>query len=285
MNQNITKEYHIHISAKHNWYNLNLADVWKYKDLIILFTKRNFLLTFKQTILGPIWIFLNPFITSIIYTVVFGKIAGIHTEGVPQILYYLCSNALWGYFAECVNKNSATFVSNSSLFGKVYFPRATVPISNALSSLVRFGIQILLLGGFFIYYIVTGEVRPNWAMWPLIPVILLELGALGIGVGILISSLTTKYRDLFILVSFGISLWMYATPIIYPLSQVEDGIMRIVLLINPVTAPVELFRYAMLGQGTVLPGYLIWSLIFTILVVFFGIILFNYVEKTFMDTV
>ena len=279
------KDYHTHISSKHHWYELNLNEVWRYRDLIFLFTKRNFLLTFKQTILGPIWIFLNPFLTSVVFTLVFGRIADISTDGVPQILFYLCSNALWAFFSECISKNSATFVANANVFGKVYFPRITVPISNTISSLIRFGIQMLMVALFLIYYIVQGDVRPNWNAWFMIPLVLLQLGVLGIGIGVLISSLTTKYRDLFIVVGFGISLWMYATPVVYPLSQIGEGIIKNLVLLNPVTPAIEMFRYAILGEGTIIPQYLLISLVITIVVAFGGMIMFSRVEKTFMDTV
>lgn len=285
MYQNKETIYHTHISSVHRWYDINLQEIWQYRDLIILFTKRNFILTFKQTILGPIWIFLTPFITSIIFTVVFGEIAGISTDGVPQILFYLCSNALWSFFSECVNRNASTFVTNAALFGKIYFPRITVPISNALSSVIRFAIQMLMTSVFWIYYMAKGMLYPNlWAAL-FIPAVLIQLSVLGIGIGIIVSSLTTKYRDLMIVVGFGVSLWMYATPIVYPLSQVGEGILKTMLLINPVTVPVELFRYAVLGQGIVVPEYCVLSWIVTVIVAIFGMILFVHVEKTFMDTI
>ena len=285
MTENAKPQYHIHITSKRKWFELNLKEVWRYRDLIVLFTKRSFQLTYKQTILGPVWIFLNPFITSVIYTFVFGGIAKIETDGVPHIVFYMCSNAIWTFFAASVNKNASTFIANSGVFGKVYFPRLTIPVSNVLSSVIQFGIQMLMVAGFLVYYTVNGSVHPNWAAWPVIPVILVHLGLMGLGFGIIISSLTTKYRDLSILVHFGVSLWMYATPIIYPLSQLEDGLIKNVLLLNPVTAPVELFRYAVLGQGTIMPAQLALSWGFTAFVFLFGIMLFNRVEKTFMDTV
>ena len=280
-----SKNYHVHISSKHNWFDLNLKEVWRYRDLILLFTKRNFVLTYKQTILGPAWIFLNPFLTSIIYTFVFGNIAGMSTDGVPQILFYLCSNAIWVFFSSCVTKNASTFTGNAGVFGKVYFPRLTTPISNVLSSIIQFGVQMLLVGIFLAYYVLMGEVSPNWWAWLLIPAVLLHLGLMGLGFGIIISSLTTKYRDLAILVNFGVQLWMYATPIVYPLSQLGGGLMKTILLMNPVTAPVEIFRYAVLGQGTIVPAYLLLSWTLTLLVSVFGVMIFNHVEKTFMDTV
>lgn len=279
------EKYHTHITAKHNWFELNLKEVWQYRDLIILFTKRTFTLTYKQTVLGPAWIFLNPFLTSIIYTFVFGGIAGMSTDGIPQILFYLCSNAIWVFFSNCVTKNASTFTANAGVFGKVYFPRLTTPISNVLSSAIQFGVQMILVIVFLTYYIIRGEISPNWSAWLLIPLVLIHLGVLGLGFGIIISSLTTKYRDLAILVTFGVQLWMYATPVIYPLSQLGDGLMKKVIMINPVTAPMELFRYAVLGQGTIILEYYMVSIIVSIVVAILGVMIFNKVEKTFMDTV
>lgn len=281
----ITSNYHIHISSKNSWYDLNLREVWHYRDLIVLFTQRTFTLTYKQTILGPAWIFLNPLISSIIYTFVFGGIAGMSTDGVPQILFYLCGNAIWGFFSTSVTKNASTFTQNANVFGKVYFPRLTVPISNVLAAVIQFGVQMSLVLIFLAYYVFIGSVSPNWWAWLLIPIVLLHLGVMGLGFGIIISSLTTKYRDLAILVTFGVQLWMYATPIVYPISQLEDGWMKTILMLNPVTMPVEAFRYAVLGQGVIVPEYLILSWVITIGVVLIGIMIFNHVEKTFMDTV
>ncbi|MBR6610478.1 MAG: ABC transporter permease [Oscillospiraceae bacterium] len=278
-------QYYTEITAKHNLFDLNLKEVWRYRDLIILFTKRTFTLTYKQTILGPAWIFLNPLISSIIYAFVFGGIAGIETDGVPQLLFYLCSNAIWIYFSTSVSKNASTFVSNAGVFGKVYFPRLTMPISNVLASMIQLSVQMLLVMIVLAYYVATGAVHPNWSAWLLLPFVLIELGMLGLGCGIIISSLTTKYRDLSILVTFGIQLWMYATPIVYPISALKEGWMKTVLLINPVTAPVELFRYAILGQGAIMPGALALSTLLSVLILIIGVIIFNKVEKTFMDTV
>ena len=280
-----TQQYHTHISSKHRWFDLNLKEVWRYRDLIVLFTRRSFVLTYKQTVLGPAWIFLNPLISSIIYAFVFGGIAGIGTDGVPQLLFYLCSNAIWIFFSSCVTKNAQTFTANAGVFGKVYFPRLTTPISNVLASIIQFGVQMILVLLFLAYYLARGAVSPNWWAWLLIPVALVHLGVMGLGFGIIISSLTTKYRDLAILVNFGVQLWMYATPIVYPLSQLGDGLMKTILLINPVTAPVEVFRYAVLGRGTIVPAYLALSWAITALVALVGVMLFNHVEKTFMDTV
>ena len=277
--------YHKKISAKRSMLDLNLKEVWRYRDLIWLFTRKNFVLIYKQTILGPAWIVLNPLISSIIYAVVFGGIAGIATEGVPTLLFYLCSNALWIFFSSCVANNATAFTANANVFGKVYFPRLTVPMSNVLSAIIHFGVQMILVLGVLAYYILQGAVMPHWAAWLLVPVVLLQLGILGLGTGIIVSSLTTKYRDLAILVTFGMQLWMYATPIVYPLSQLGDGLLRTIIMVNPVTMPVELFRYAVLGSGAVEPLYWLLSWVVTILIAMLGVLLFNNVEKTFMDTV
>ncbi len=285
MEKEVQNTYHTHITSRHRWYDLNLKEVWDYRDLIVLFTRRSFKLTYKQTILGPAWIFLNPLISSLMYAVVFGGIAGIGTEGVPMLLFYLASNAIWQFFYACIVNNARTFTENAGVFGKVYFPRLTTPISNMLSSVIRFFIQMLMVLALLAFYLIRGEVHPNWKLWPLIPVVLLHLGLLGLGCGIIISSLTTKYRDLVVLVDFGAQLWMYATPIVYPLSMMEGGLLKNIIMLNPVSAPVEFFRCALLGQGTFLPGYLAVSWVVTILIVVIGVMVFNKVEKTFMDTV
>lgn len=289
--ENSQTQYHTHISSKHKLLSLNLKEVWRYRDLIFLFTKRSFVLTYKQTILGPLWIFLSPLMTSLIHAFVFGGIAGIGTDGVPQILFYFCSNAIWTFFAACVTHNASTFTANAGVFGKVYFPRLTTPISNIFSSLIQFGVQMLMMMGFLIYFLIQGEVSPNWAWWIVVPVELIHLGLFGMGVGIIISSMTTKYRDLSVLVGFGVSLWMYITPIVYPISQLGGmtqfggQFINVALKLNPVTAPVEIIRYAILGQGAIMPLYLAISWALTIAVVLIGIMIFNKVEKTFMDTV
>mgnify|MGYP000602288923 FL=1 len=216
---------------------------------------------------------------------VFGNIAKLGTDGIPQLLFYLSGNAVWSYFASCLNGNAATFTSNARLFGKVYFPRLTVPISNVLCSVIRFGIQMLLVVILLGYYIWKGAVSPHWEALLLIFLLLLWLGCMGMGVGILISSVTTKYRDLSVLVGFGMSLWMYGTPVVYPMSILPEGILKKIILLNPVTAPMEMFRYILLGEGSILPVSIGVSLLFTILVMLGGIVVFNKVERTFMDTV
>jgi len=221
----------------------------------------------------------------LIYCFIFGGIANMSTDGIPQILFYMSGNAIWTLFSNCLVKNATTFTANANVFGKVYFPRLTMPISNVFSSIIQFGIQMIMVLLLLAYYTIAGDVQPNWTAWLFLPILLIHLGMLGMGCGIIISSLTTKYRDLSILVTFGIQLWMYITPVVYPLSEADSGWLRQVLLINPVTAPTEVFRYAILGEGTIEPIYLIWSWAFTLFVMIYGIMIFNKVEKTFMDTV
>ncbi len=285
MAQTPQETYHIHISAKHRLLDLNLKEVWQYRDLIALFIKRNFVVSYKQTILGPAWILLTPIFSSVVHAIVFNGIAGIGTDGVPTFLFYLFSNAVWAFFSSCVTSNASTFTENAYIFGKVYFPRLTTPISNVISAMIRFLIQMVLVMLFMIFFLIQGTLHPHWGAWLMVPVELLHMGILGMGFGIIVSSMTTKYRDLSVLVDFGISLWMYATPIVYPLSTLDEGWIRTVVQINPVTSSVEILRYAVLGQGTLNWGYygLSWAVSLAVAVI--GIMIFNKVERTFMDTV
>ena len=283
--ENNYSKYHTHITSDHKWLDFKLKEVWKYRDLIWLFTKRDFVVKYKQTVLGPAWLFISPLLTSVIYTFVFGGIAKMGTDGIPQILFYLSGTAIWTFFSTCLTQNATAFTKNANVFGKVYFPRLTMPISNVISALLQFGIQMILVIGVWIFYNITGEISPNWwAMW-MIPVVLVQLGIMGLGFGIIVSSLTTQYRDLTILIGFGVSLWMYGTPVVYPLSQLDNGVLKSLIIANPVTAPIEMFRYALLGQGDINPIYIAISWMVTIVVLFLGIMLFNKVERTFMDTV
>ena len=290
MDNTSSQKHYFEISSKHKWYDLKLREVWKYRDLIILFTKRHFAVTYKQTILGPAWLFISPIVSSLIYSFVFGGIANIGTGGVPSLLFYLSGNAIWALFSTSLTSNSRTFTANAGVFGKVYFPRLATSLSNVLNSIVQFGIQMLIVIVFLVYYCIVGKVQPNWIELQYVPLILIHLGLMGMGLGIIISSLTTKYRDLNILVSFGVSLWMYITPVIYPLSEVEKSavarFLKLFIKGNPVTPPIELFRHALLGtEFTINPWLYVWSIAFTVIVTVFGIMLFNKVERTFMDTV
>ena len=275
---------HTHISAKHSLFDLKLKEFWQYRDLVWLFTRRSFMVSYMQTILGPLWLFINPLLTSITYVVLFGNIAKLSTDGVPQLLFYLSGNAVWTFFSGCVTTNASTFTNNAYLFGKVYFPRLVMPVSNVLSKLILFGIQMLMVLVLLLWYTVRGTVAPLWKYWLLLPVLLIWLGVLGMGVGIIISSLTTKYRDLHVLVEFGMSLWMYATPVVYPLSTVNAELRRI-LLLNPVTPVVELYRRILLGVGQVDGTYQLYSLLVTLVIALAGVLIFTHVERTFMDTV
>lgn len=278
-------KYHTHLEPRKGWFDIDLKEVWRYRDLIWLFTKRTFVLRYKQTILGPLWVILQPLMTTLIFTLVFGGIAGISTDGVPQVLFYMGGNAVWSFFAACLNGTASTFTGNAGVFGKVYFPRLVSPISTVLSSVVDFLIQLAMFLVFWLYFLVTGQVSPNYMGILLLPVLLIYLGMLGLGFGVIISSLTTKYRDLAMLVTFGVQLWMYITPVVYPVSTLGNGGLYTLVMANPVTCAVETFRWAFLGEGVVSP--LFWGISTAVmaLVVFFGVIIFSKVEKTFMDTV
>lgn len=279
-----TKDWTLVIKPKTGWFDINLKELWQYRDLIRLFVKRSYSAMYKQTILGPLWFIISPLLTVFIFTVVFGNIAKISTDGMPQFLFYMAGNTLWTYFAYCVNSTATTFTSNAVLFGKVYFPRLTMPLSTVIFGLISFIIQFVLFAGIVIYYSATGTVvRPNVCML-LTPVLVLMVALLGLGFGIIFSSLTTKYRDLTILVSFGIQLWMYATPIVYPVSGISEKY-KSVLMLNPMSSIIETFRYAFLGAGSLPLNYLLYSAIITMLVLGIGIVIFSRVEKTFIDTV
>ena len=277
---------HVHISSKHRLLDLKLKEVWQYRELIGLFVGRNFSVSYKQTILGPVWIFVSPLITSLIYVILFGNIARLGTDGIPMLLFYLSGNAIWTYFSSCVSNNASTFTGNANLFGKVYFPRLTVPIANMFMALTSFGLKMILVLLLLAYYLARGAVKVHFLTWLALPFVLLWLGIMGMSIGIIVSSITTKYRDLAMLVSYGIQLWMYVTPVVYPLSTVSHmKIIRMITMVNPVTMPIEIFRYCLLGSGTILPVYSIYSMVLTLVLAFVGIIIFNKVERTFMDTV
>lgn len=264
---------------------LNFDEIWRYRDLIVLFVKKDFAEIYKQTVLGPIWIFLNPLIATAIYTVVFGKIAHISTDGVPQILFYMAGNTMWTFFSDSITRTATTFRQNADLFSKIYFPRLTRPIAIVIFTGINLAFQMLMLVAFWLFYLIRGDVHPHWELIWTIPLVVLAMGSMALGCGIIVSSLTTKYRDLAIVVTFGIKLWMYATPVVYPMSTVSNELLRNVLTINPLTQPMELFRYAMLGQGDLSAWGLIWSAVFSIVVLLFGMMYFNKIEKTFMDTI
>lgn len=272
------------IKPKTGWFDINLKELIQYKDLILMFVKRDFKTMYKQTILGPLWIIINPLMTTLMYTIVFGNIANISTDGMPQIVFYMLGTTVWTYFSSCLTKTSSTFTGNAAIFGKVYFPRLVTPISTVISGLINFGVQFLMFLGFMAYFMIKGSpIEPN--LWILItPLLLVQLAALALGFGIIISSMTTKYRDLAVLVTFGVQLWMYATPVVYPASQI-GGKLKTLMMLNPVSPIVESFRYAFLGSGSIPWNYLGISVVTTLVVLFAGVVLFSRVEKTFMDTV
>ena len=263
--------------------DLHLKEVWKYRDLVFLFVKRNFVTRYKQTVLGPAWALIQPLLTTFVFTFVFGRLAGLAPGGVPSFLFFMSGNIAWGYFSGCLNATASTFTGNVGIFGKVYFPRMVTPISTVLSQLITFGIQFFLFVIFLVIYWVQGAVQPTlYAL--ILPLLLLQMAMMGMGVGIIISSLTTKYRDLVMLVSFGVQLWMYGTPVAYDIAIVPEKLMGLYML-NPMTPVVNTFRLAFLGLGSFDLFHYLLSWVFTLVVLFIGIILFNKVEKTFMDTV
>ena len=278
------KNWDLIIEPRRNLLDLRLGELWKYRDLVLLFVRRDFVSAYKQTILGPLWYLIQPLLTTITFTIIFGQIASLPTDGLPQFLFYMSGTVLWSYFSSCLTNTSNTFVSNSYLFSKVYFPRLAVPVSILISNLITFAMQFVFFLLFTGYFALRGaEIRPN--LWILaFPLLLLIMAGLGLGLGILISALTTKYRDLRFLVSFGVSLLMYATPVIYPASAVPERF-QLLIRLNPVTSIVETFRYGFLGSGSVNPWELAYSFGFMLVTVALGAIVFNRVEATFMDTV
>lgn len=271
------------IQPKTRWLDINFKEIWEYKDLIFIFVKRDLVSMNKQTILGPLWFFLAPLFTVFIYTFVFSNIANISTDGIPASLFYLAGTTLWNYFQACFLGTTTTFTSNANLFGKVYFPRLVSPISTVISNLFKFLIQFGLFLCLWGYYFVKGEVSPNWTVM-LFPFLIVLLGGISLGLGIIVSSLTTKYRDLSYFISFGITLLMYVTPIIYPLSSIPVKF-KFLIEYNPISPVIEIFRFGFMGKGMFSFFDLIYSFGFMIIVLLIGIILFNKTERTFMDTV
>ncbi|SHN65842.1 lipopolysaccharide transport system permease protein [Butyrivibrio hungatei DSM 14810] len=277
-------EWDVVITPKRKWYSLNLNEVFRYKDLIILFVKRSFNSQYKQTVLGPMWFVINPLLTTFISTLIFGNIAGIQSDGIPYFLFYLVGYTLWNYFSTCVSTTSTTFTANAGIMGKVYFPRLTMPISSvlfaAINMLVIFAMSIITM----IIYMLKGCSIHLTLNILLIPILMFQTAILGLGVGIIISSMTTKYRDLAILVSFGLNLWMYLTPVVYPISDLSPKF-RTIILLNPMSAIVQNYKFALLGIGDMEIKYWIVSQLTTIVLFLIGVLTFNRVERTFMDTV
>ena len=281
------KDWDIIITNKNKLLSVDLHEVWRYRDLLSMYVKRDIITFYKQTILGPLWFIIQPLFTTIMFMFVFGGIAGISTDGIPQAVFYLAGLVCWNYFQDCLSKCSDTFNANQAIFGKVYFPRLVVPLSIAVSSLLKMGIQFVLFIIIYLFYLFQGY-SPQFTWFVLLfPILIIMLACLGLGFGLLISSMTTKYRDLKFLVSFGVQLWMYITPVIYPLSILKDNYPQYVwaIVINPLTAIIETFKLGFLGQGTFSWLYFIYSILFTIFILVWGIISFNKVQRNFMDTI
>jgi lipopolysaccharide transport system permease protein len=278
------EEWNLILRPKSGWLDLRIGDLWRYRDLIKLFVRRDFVAAYKQTILGPLWYLIQPLLTTITFTVIFGKVARVSTDGLPKFLFYMAGVTGWEYFADCLKTTSETFIQNAPIFGKVYFPRLTVPISLVISGLFKFFIQFGFFLLFIAYYIFKGaSIRLSVAAC-LTPLLILLMAGLGLGAGIIISSLTTKYRDLRFLVQFGIQLLMYTTPVVYPLSSIPEKY-RWIILANPMTPIIESFRYAFLGAGSLNWLHLAYSGVATIMILFVGILIFNRIQSNFMDTV
>jgi len=272
------------IRSRSGWFDINLSELWRYRDLILLFVRRDFVAYYKQTILGPLWFLLQPLFTTVVFTIIFSRIAQIPTDGLTPFLFYMSGTVAWTYFASCMTQTSNTFITNAGIFGKVYFPRLVVPVAVVISNLIAFAIQFGLFLAFLCYFYLTGaDIHPNgWLL--LVPLLLVQMAALGLGMGILISSMTTKYRDLAFALGFGVQLWMYATPIVYPLSQIPAQ-WQWLLALNPMPALLVTIRYAVVGSGAIQPWVLGVSFAMTILILTVGIVMFSRVEKTFMDTI
>jgi len=280
------KQWDTVIKPQNKLWDIDFAELWRYRDLYSLFVKRDIVTQYKQTILGPAWFFIQPLLTTIMFMIVFGGIAGISTDGLPQPLFYLSGILCWQYFSECLTKTSSTFTTNQAIFGKVYFPRLIVPLATVTSNLIRLGIQLLLLFIVYTYYLIFTDftLSVNWTLL-LFPVLIIILAGLALGFGILISSMTTKYRDMTVLFTFVIQLWMYATPIIYPLSTIKNPHVLLAMSLNPITGVVEAFKYSILGVGEFSWSLLGYSAGFMVILMLIGIVVFNRVQRSFMDTV
>lgn len=278
------QEWDLQIDAQSSLWDLNLKDVWRYRDLMVMFVKRDFVSVYKQTVLGPLWIFIQPLLTTIMFTFIFGNLAGISTDGLPRPLFYLAGITAWSYFADCLVKTSSVFRDNASIFGKVYFPRLITPLSIVVSSLLRFTVQMMLFMGMIMYYLLQGvSFQFTWIILVL-PFIIFLMAILGLGLGLVITALTTRYRDLAFLVAFGVQLLMYSTTVIYPLSAAPEKY-KFWIQLNPMTAIIESFRLGFLGRGEVTLNSMVYSTCFSLIALVIGILVFNKTEKTFVDTV
>ena len=277
------------IQANSTGLNLHLKELWRYRDLVILFVKRSFVTRYKQTILGPAWAIIQPLLTTVGFTFIFGNIAGLGAQGVPSFVFYFSGTFMWTYFSSCLSGTAHTFISNRGILGKVYFPRLVMPVSTVMTNLIMLAIQFVFFLIFLVYFTVTGQgTHPNWYVL-MFPVLVLQMACLGLGVGIIISALTTKYRDLAMLISFGVQIWMYGTPVAYDMEAMSafaiGGKYHNLYMLNPVTSIINIFRYGFLGIGKIEWGFYAISWAMTLVFLFLGVVMFNRVEKTFMDTI
>ncbi len=283
--QKQNKQWDLTITPKDRLLAVDWGEIWRYRDMFLLFVARNFRTAYKQTILGPLWFIITPVLSVIVYVTVFGGIANIPTDGVPPMLFYLLGISVWGYFASCVSATSNSFVSNADIFGKVYFPRIIMPLVAVTTNLLSFAIQLAIFTVLYIYYVATGtELVIHWQI-VLFPLFIAMLAFMAVGFGMIFSSMTTKYRDLQIMLAKIISLWVYITPVIYPLSMVTNEKLHLAMSLNPVTPVMEAIKYSLLGQGQFSWLWLGYSALFTLVLLIIGLMLFNKVQKSFMDTV
>jgi lipopolysaccharide transport system permease protein len=286
--KNLNEDWLFEIAPKNNFFTLNLKEIWQYRDLLLLFVRRDVVTVYKQTILGPLWYLIQPLLTSVIFTIIFNKFADIQTDGIPPFLFNLTGIIVWNYFATCLTETSDTFKKNANIFGKVYFPRVISPLAVVVSNLLKFGIQFIIFIAFFIYYVIDGQIQ--FALNPyvlLFPFLVIIMGIIGLGLGMIVSSLVTKYRDLSFLVGFGVQLLMYVSAVMYPMSLMMEkaGDYQWLIQLNPLMHIIETSRYLLLNQGTVTPFGIIYTLIITLVLFFFGLLIFNKTEKSFIDTV
>lgn len=283
-NDDQSHDWDLVIKGRTSLFDVKFSDLWHYRDLLVMLVKRDFVSFYKQTVLGPLWFFIQPIFTTIVFSLVFGKLAGISTDGLPQFLFYLSGITAWNYFADCLTKTSTVFRDNANIFGKVYFPRLIMPLSIVVSNLVRFGVQLLLFVGVMIYFALNGaDFAPTYAIF-FFPLLIVLMAFLGLGIGLIITAITTKYKDLSFLVTFGVQLLMYATTVIYPLSAAPEAYKKYIQL-NPMTGIIEAFRFAFLGKGEFTAWSIGYSVVFTLIMLFIGILIFNKTEKNFVDTV
>lgn len=279
------EHWDIIIEPKAHLLDIKVNDIWRYRDLLLLFVKRDITAQYKQTVLGPLWHFIQPIFTTVVFVMVFGKIARIPTDGIEPVLFYMSGITIWNYFSSCLSATSGTFIANAGIFGKVYFPRLVMPLSTVMSNMVKFGIQFMLLIAAMIYYSMQNHYFYFGINWLLVPVLVIMMAAMGLGIGIIISSLTTKYRDFTVLIGFAVQLLMYATPVAYPLSYLKDKSFINIIKYNPLTPIVEAFRFALFNNGSFNGSQLLYSGGFIMIVLFVGLLIFSKVERTFMDTV